>query len=223
MRKATTPPPRPPTKALPPQVISPPTSITISAPPNKSSANPAKPSSGCGAPSTSSPACPRPTQSLTFLRTRLAFFEFAGTWLDRTIAALPATFGRWASSLALWGGLLALAGAFVLPRLRPNRSAFITLGLVLLMASFVFSRVGRYREQRLSPSTFAIVTGESVSALTAPTSDAKPVVALPPGSELRLLRVTGPWTYAEIPGELRGWVRTESIRPVWPIPSKNPS
>jgi hypothetical protein len=169
------------------------------------------------------PGMPEATQSLTFLRTRLAFFEFAGTWLDRTIAALPASFGRWASSLALWGGLLALAGAFVLPRLRPNRSAFITVGLVLLMASFVFSRVGRYREQRLSPSTFAIVTGESVSALTAPTSDAKPVVALPPGSELRLLRVTGPWTYAEIPGELRGWVRTESIRPVWPIPSKNPS
>jgi tetratricopeptide (TPR) repeat protein len=169
------------------------------------------------------PGMPEAEQSLTFLRTRLAFFEFAGTWLDRTIAALPAAFGRWVSSLALWTGLLAIAGAFVAPRLRPNRSALITLGLVLLMASFVFSRVGRYREQRLSPSTFAIVTGDSVSALTAPTSDAKPVVALPPGSELRLLRITGPWTYAEIPGDLRGWVRTESVQPVWPIPSKNPS
>jgi hypothetical protein len=166
---------------------------------------------------------PEAEQSLTFLRTRLAFFEFAGTWLDRTIAALPAAFGSWASSLALWTGLLAIAGAFASPRLRPNRSTFITLGLVLLMASFVFSRVGRYREQRLSPSTFAIVTGDSVSALTAPTSDAKTVVALPPGSELRLLRVSGPWTYAEIPGDLRGWVRTESVQPVWPIPSKNPS
>ena len=61
------------------------------------------------------PGMPEAEQSLTFLRTRLAFFVFAGTWLDRTIAALPAAFGRWASSLALWTGLLAIAGAFAAP------------------------------------------------------------------------------------------------------------
>lgn len=165
------------------------------------------------------PGMPEARQSLGHLRTRLAFFEFGETWLDRTIAALPAGFGRWASSLALWGGLLAFAAAFVVPRLQPNRSAFVTLGLVLLMAAFVFSRVGRYREHRLAPERFTIVIGENVNAVTAPTSDAKTVVALPPGSELRLLRVAGPWTYAEIPGDLRGWIRTEAIRPVWPLPA----
>ncbi len=169
------------------------------------------------------PGMPEATQSLAFLRTRLAFFEFAESWLDRTIVALPATFAPWSASLAFWGAILALAGAALLPRLRPNRPAIIALGLALLATAVVFLKAGSYREQRLSPSAFSIVTAESVGALTAPAPEAKVVVTLPPGSELRLLRITGPWTYAEIPGDLRGWVRTESVQPVWPIPSKNPS
>lgn len=169
------------------------------------------------------PGMPEARQSLNYLRTRLAFFEFGETWLDRTLSVLPVTAPRWLSILALWSGLLALAAAFVVPRLRPNRSAFVTLGLVLLMAAFVFSRVGRYREQHLDPARIAIVIGEAIEAVTAPTADAKTVVALPPGSELRLLRVAGPWAYAEIPGDLRGWIRTEAIRPIWPLPSQNPS
>lgn len=165
------------------------------------------------------PGMPEARQSLNYLRTRLAFFEFSETWLDRTLSILPATAPRWLSVLALWSGLLALAAAFVVPRLQPNRSAFVTLGLVLLMAAFVFSRVGLYHEQHLAPGRSTIVIGENVDAVTAPAADAKTVVALPPGSEIRLLRVAGPWAYAEIPGDLRGWIRTESIRPVWPLPS----
>jgi hypothetical protein len=170
------------------------------------------------------PGKPEPTQSLAFLRTRLAFFEFAESWLDRTIATLPATSAPWAASLAFWGALLSLSGATLVPRLRSNLPAIIALSLALLAAAFVFSKAGNYREQRLSPSAFSIVTAEGVSALTAPVPEAKVVVALPPGSELRLLRVAGPWAYAEIPGDLRGWVRADSIRPVWPVPlSPNPS
>ena len=55
------------------------------------------------------PGMPEATQSLAFLQTRLAWFEFAGNRVERVLAALPPSFGPWALSLGLWIGALALA------------------------------------------------------------------------------------------------------------------
>lgn len=168
------------------------------------------------------PGMPEAVQSLAYLRAKLAFFEFAQRPLNRYLGGLPASFGRWSVSLCLWAGLIALSSAFLLPRLKPNRSTFIALGLVLFMAAFVASRASRYRNERLAVENFATVVKPDTLALTAPVSDAKTVVALPPGSEVRLLQASGPWSYVEIPGDLRGWVRSEAVVPVWPIPSPAP-
>lgn len=164
------------------------------------------------------PGMPEATQSLAYLRSRFAWFEFADTRLDRFLAGLPPTFGRWAVALSLWAGALAIAASFSLPRLRPNRPALLTLGFVLLMVAFVASRAARYRAERLAFENFATVIQDGTNALTAPVPEAKAVIALPPGSELRLLQSTGPWSYVEIPGNLRGWVRSETVAPVWPLP-----
>ena len=32
------------------------------------------------------------------------------------------------------------------------------------------------------------------------------VLALPPGSEIRILSTRGDWTYAALPNDLRGWI-----------------
>lgn len=168
------------------------------------------------------PGMPEAVQSLAYLRAKLAFFEFAERPLDRHLGSLPATFGRWSVSLCLWAGIIALSSAYLVPRLRPNRSALVTLGLVLLMAAFVAFRASRYRSERLAVENFATVVKPETTALTAPVPDAKAVVALPPGSEVRLLQSSGPWSYVEIPGDLRGWVRSETVVPVWPIPSPTP-
>ncbi len=158
-------------------------------------------------------------QSLAFLRSRHAYFEFAEGGLDRFLARLPPTFGYWSVSLALWAASLLFAAAALIPRLRPNRPALVTLGIVLLMAAFVAGRASRYRAERLAIENFATVTGREISVLTAPAPDAKTVVALPPGSEVRRLQTAGPWTYAEIPGDLRGWIRSEGLQAVWPFES----
>lgn len=156
-------------------------------------------------------------QSLRYLQGRLAYFEFAGGGFDRFLSSLPARFTDWTASLLLWTGLLAAGAAFAFPTLRIRRASLVTFALVAGMAAMVAWRAGRYRAERIAPENFATVTAGEVSALTAPVPGAKPVVGLPPGSELRLLQQSGPWYYAEIPGDLRGWVRRESIEPVWPV------
>jgi tetratricopeptide (TPR) repeat protein len=164
------------------------------------------------------PAMPEVRQSLEFLSAKLGYLEFTEGRVARFIGRLPATFSKWAVALALWTGLIALSLAFAVERLRPNRSALVTLAIIAAMAAFVASRVGHYRATRIAIENFATVTTEGASALTAPAPEAKPVIALPPGSEVRILRESGQWFYAEIPGELRGWIPTTALEPVWPVP-----
>ncbi len=164
------------------------------------------------------PGMPEAGQSLAFLRSHLAFFEFAERPLDRFLGSLPPAFGPWSVSLCVWGGLVALASAFLVPRLRPNRSALAALGIALLAVALAAFLASRHRREHLAVENFATVVLPETAALAAPAADAKPVVELPPGSEVRLLQAAGPWSYVDIPGELRGWVRSEAVVPVWPIP-----
>jgi tetratricopeptide (TPR) repeat protein len=163
------------------------------------------------------PGMPEARQSLGYLRSQFAWFEFSEGGLRSLLASLPPVFWRWSVSLLVWSGLLLLAAAFSLPQWKERRSSAVTWAMLLLMAAFVVARIDRYRERNLAIGNFATVVAPETSALTAPAPEAKAVVALPPGSELRLLQQSGPWTYAEIPGDLRGWVRTEAIAPVWPL------
>lgn len=157
-------------------------------------------------------------QSLAFLRSHLGCLEFSETGFARFVAALPPGFGRWAVSLCLWSASLAAAGGILLRRLRPNRSVLLALAILLLLAAFVAHRVSRHRSTKLAIENFATVLAPETHALTAPAPDAKKVVDLPPGSEVRLLQRSGKWAYVEIPGDLRGWVRGDRIESNWPIP-----
>lgn len=163
------------------------------------------------------PAMPEVRQSLEFLRSKVAFLEFTEGRVARVIGALPATFGKWASSIGIWTSLIALSLAFFVQKFRSKRSVLITIAIIGGMGTFVALRIGHYRATRVAIENFATITTTDVRALTAPAPDAKSVIDLPPGSEVRILRDSGQWRYAEIPGDLRGWIRTESLEPVWPV------
>ncbi len=168
------------------------------------------------------PDMPEARQSLTFLRSRIGFFEFAESRFDRFIRSLPPSFGKWATSLAVWSSLILMSLATFSTRLRGRRSTLITFALVSAMGAFVGSRIGQYRATKVGIENVSTITGSGVVALTAPVPEAKSVVDLPPGSEVRILRDAGAWQYAEIPGNLRGWVRAESLQPIWPLPLSKP-
>ncbi|MAS91622.1 MAG: hypothetical protein CMO55_00375 [Verrucomicrobiales bacterium] len=167
------------------------------------------------------PAMPEAKQSLAFLRSHTGYLEFAESGFDRFVRQFPESFWKWLISIFIWAGLLSLAVGFFVERLKPNRSGLITLAILCGLASLVISRISSYRERNLSITNFATIVADASSAQTAPTPGSKSVIDLPPGSEVRILQKSGNWCYAEIPGEVRGWIRTDSLEPVWPLPSKN--
>jgi tetratricopeptide (TPR) repeat protein len=60
----------------------------------------------------------------------------------------------------------------------------------------------------------AIVTGKDVQARLATADTANSVLALPPGSEIKVLSTRGDWMYAALPNDLRGWIPAKDAEQV---------
>jgi hypothetical protein len=54
------------------------------------------------------------------------------------------------------------------------------------------------------------VTGKDVQARLATADTANSVLALPEGSEIKILSTRGDWIYAALPNNLRGWIPAKS-------------
>ncbi len=52
----------------------------------------------------------------------------------------------------------------------------------------------------------AVVTGEKIEARVATADSAKSILALPAGTEIRVLEQRGDWSYVVLPNEQRGWI-----------------
>ena len=64
-----------------------------------------------------------------------------------------------------------------------------------------------------------MITAREVSAYTSATITSGNVIALPPGSQVRLLEKRGAWSYVEVPSgdeHVRGWVESATYTPLWP-------
>ena len=60
----------------------------------------------------------------------------------------------------------------------------------------------------------AIITGDNVQARLATADTANSVLALPPGSEVKILSTRGDWIYAVLPNNLHGWIPAKKAEPV---------
>jgi hypothetical protein len=60
----------------------------------------------------------------------------------------------------------------------------------------------------------AIVTGQEVQARLATADTANSVLALPPGSEIKVLSTRGDWIYAALPNDLHGWIPAKNAEQV---------
>ena len=60
----------------------------------------------------------------------------------------------------------------------------------------------------------AIVTGKDVQARLATADTANSILALPPGSEVKVLSTRGDWIYAALPNNLRGWIPAKDAEQV---------
>jgi hypothetical protein len=60
----------------------------------------------------------------------------------------------------------------------------------------------------------AVVTDNKVEARLATADSARSVLALPAGSEIKILSKRGGWIYAALPNNLRGWIPLNSAEQV---------
>ena len=107
------------------------------------------------------------------------------------------------AAVAFWIAVFCLAASIFARR----RSAMLILVSICCLLALAISIFGIYTLDRGTKGhALAIVTGKNVQARLATADTAKSVLALPPGSEIKILSTRGDWTYAALPNDLRGWI-----------------
>ncbi len=128
---------------------------------------------------------PETTANLQIARDEARALELQPTKLERYLQFASINQYAIAAAVAFWLGIF---------------------GIVAL----IFTRLGNGSEGR----GLAIVTGNDVQARLATADTANSVLALPPGSEIKILSTRGDWMYAALPNDLRGWIQTKNAEQV---------
>ena len=161
-------------------------------------------------------------QNLRLLQRELKSFRFKQSGIERVIGFWPA---RGWVYLAFTGAWLFAIGLAVLWVLRPRQSSG-GLVLALTVCGLIIAVLGTtanvLHSRYLDPSKLAIVTADGVVALSGPYPDAKEVIALPPGTEVRIRSDRDQWMRVQVPvsTDTVGWVERSKIEPLWPYPGR---
>ena len=116
-----------------------------------------------------------------------------------------------AAAVTFWAAVFLLVGLIFSRR----RSAAITSLFVVLLLIFAGSMCAIWQLERGSKGdALAVVTGKNVQARLATADTANAVLALPPGSEIKVLSTRGDWIYAALPNNLRGWIPAKNAEQV---------
>jgi len=135
------------------------------------------------------------------------------------VPSLPERYLRFASTnqyaiaatIAFWFGIFCVTRLIFARR----RSSTGIVMAILVLSIFVASVLAAYWIENASRGRgLAIVTADGVQARLATADTANSVLALPPGSEIKILSRRGDWIYAALPNNLRGWVPAKSTEAV---------
>ena len=154
---------------------------------------------------------PEATANLQIARDESRALELQPTRLERYLQFASINQYSIAAAVALWLGFFGIV-ALIFARRRPAALTFLWILCLLACAVAVwavhtldYGRKGR---------ALAIVTGTDVQARLATADTANSVLALPAGSEIKILSTRGDWMYAALPNDLRGWIQTKNAEQV---------
>ena len=113
--------------------------------------------------------------------------------------------------IAFWIAIFALA-VLLLGSRRSGATIAVLVGALLVFggAAYACYAVDNGPQGR----AVAIVTGKNIQARLATADTAGAVLALPAGSEVKILSTRGEWVYAALPNNLNGWIPAASIEPI---------
>ncbi len=145
--------------------------------------------------------------NLRIVRDEARALEMQSSWPERYLKIGSLNQYSVAAAVAFWLGMLCVFGLIFGRR----RSAAIATLSILSFSTFLIASFAIYKiENGSSGRVLAIVTGTGVEARFATADSANSVLALPPGSEIKILSTRGDWIYAALPNNLRGWLPAKS-------------
>jgi hypothetical protein len=116
-----------------------------------------------------------------------------------------------AAAIAFWLGLF-LTIWWMFSERRSGAAIALSLLCLFVFALAVLSIF--WIETGNKGRSLAVVTENNVEARLATADNARSVLALPPGSEVRILSKRGDWIYVALPNDLRGWIPAKSAENV---------
>jgi tetratricopeptide (TPR) repeat protein len=157
------------------------------------------------------PHHPEADANLRLARDEARGLELRKDWIERYASMATVKEYSIAAAVGFWFALF-LAAHWLLSRRRSaGRIALIALSLVVcgVSISAIFTL-----ENGTHGNALAIVTGKEIEARLATADDAKSVLLLPAGSEIKVLSERGDWIYAALPNDQRGWIPATSAERV---------
>ena len=155
---------------------------------------------------------PEAAANLQIARDEARALEMQQTWLERYLQFASVNQYSIAAAGAFWVGAFYIV-ALIFAR---RRSARLIALSILSLSIFALGILAIYDTENGSKGcALAIITGDNVQARLATADTANSVLALPPGSEIKILNTRGDWIYAALPNNLRGWIpatSTELVR-----------
>jgi len=116
-----------------------------------------------------------------------------------------------AAATAFWLAIFAMF-ALIFKRRRSARAIAVSICCLLVLAVAVYAIFTLERGSKAQ--ALAVVTGKDVQARLATADTANSVLALPVGSEIKILSTRGDWIYAALPNNLRGWIPAKNAEQV---------
>jgi tetratricopeptide (TPR) repeat protein len=154
---------------------------------------------------------PEAAANLQIARDEARALELQQSWPERHLQFASVNQYSIAAAIAFWLAIFAVV-LLIFAR-RRSATMIATLIFCLLITSIAIYAVYTL-ERGANGSALAIVTGKEVQARLATADTANSVLALPPGSEVKILSTRGDWIYAALPNSLRGWIPAKDAQQV---------
>src|SRR5438552_10061866 len=150
---------------------------------------------------------PEAAANLQIARDEARALEMQQSWPERYLQFASVNQYSTTAAVAFWAGALCIVALIFASR----RSVRLIALSILSLSAFALAIFASYEIDHGSKGrALAVATGTDVQARPVSPHTANSVLALPPGSEIKILNTRGNWVYAALPNNLRGWIPATS-------------
>jgi tetratricopeptide (TPR) repeat protein len=154
---------------------------------------------------------PEATANLQIARDEAHALEIQPSTLERYLQFASLNQYSIAAATAFWLAIFAMF-ALIFKQRRSARAIAVSICCLLVLVVAVYAIFTLERGSK--GQALAVVTGKDVQARLATADTANSVLALPAGSEIKVLSTRGDWIYAALPNNLRGWIPAKNAERV---------